>query len=317
MRRRDLIGILASTAILLSRSAPGQQPRRARVAWLTVAPHPFIAGFLKGMQELGWIEHETLDMDYAYADGRPERLTELAGALARGSSDVIVASGSDAVATASAMVKSIPIVGISSTMGSGGNLGRPTGNLTGIALLYDEIAAKWPELLVEVLPSAKSIGVFYDLSAANKDQVAGIQRVAAAVGRQLVLLPVRGADEIEPNLARAEGEAVPALIFVSSPVFTANAAHISELVGHARLPAVFESRVFVEKGGLMSYGPDLNETFRRLAYYVDRILKGSRPSDLPIEQPTKFELLINLKTAKALNLTIPQSILARADEVIE
>jgi putative tryptophan/tyrosine transport system substrate-binding protein len=317
MRRRELLVWLLGSAMVPPRSVLAQQVRRARIAWLTVAPHPFIQGFLKGMRELGWVESDTLDMDYAYADGRPEKLTELAAALAHEPIDVVVASGSDAVDAAGAAIKSIPIVAISSTVGSGGNLGRPKGNLTGIALLYDEIAAKWPELLAEILPSAERIGVFFDHSASNKVQVEAIQHVTTTEGRHLVLSPVTGIEDIEPGVDRAQRDGIPALIFVSSPIFTANAARIAELVERARLPAIFESRVFVEKGGLMSYGPDLNETFHRLAYYADRILKGSRPSDLPIERPTKFELLINLKTAKTLNLTIPQSILARADEVIE
>ena len=317
MRRRRFIALLAGTALVKARTASAQQARRARIAWLTVAPHPFIEGFLKGMRELGWVEGDTLDIDYAYADGRPEKLAALADALVHGSSDVVVASGSDAVAAARAAIKSTPIVGISSTMGSGGNLGHPSGNLTGIALLYDEIAAKWPEFLIEILPTANSIGVFFDHSAANKEQVDAIQHVMAAMGRNLVPLPVSAVEDIESGLRRAQADAVPALIFVSSPTFTANAARIVELIGRARLPSVFESRVFVEKGGFMSYGPDLNETFRRLAYYADRILKGSRPADLPIERPSKFELVINLKTAKALGITVPQSLLARADEVIE
>jgi len=191
MRRREFVAILAGTALVTARTTSAQQARRARIAWLTVAPHPFIEGFLKGMSELGWIEGNTLDIDYAYADGRPEKLAELADALARGSSDVVVASGSDAVAAARAAIKSIPIVGVSSTMGSGGNLGRPSGNLTGIALLYDEIAAKWPELLIEILPTANSIGVFFDHSASNKKQVDAIQYVMAAMGRHLVPLPAR------------------------------------------------------------------------------------------------------------------------------
>jgi putative tryptophan/tyrosine transport system substrate-binding protein len=313
--RREIIMLLGTAAAwpLTARA----QTKRARIGWFTVAPHPYIDGFRRGLRELGWIEGENLVIEDTYADGHPERLPGLAAVLARVPYDLIVASGSDAVEAARAATQSIPIVGISSTMGMGGSLARPDANLSGIALLFDEVAAKWPELLVEVAPRVQRIGVLFDPSPSALRQSEAVGTTTAKLGRTLLPMRIDNVDTIRDALERTRSEKLDGLIFISSPLFTANAARIVELVRPTGLPAIYEARVLAARGGLMSYGPDLNEAFRRAASYADRILKGAKPADLPIERPIRFELVINLKTAKALGLEVPPTLFARADEVIE
>jgi putative tryptophan/tyrosine transport system substrate-binding protein len=313
--RREIIMLLGTAAAwpLTARA----QTKRARIGWFTVAPHPYIDGFRRGLRELGWIEGENLVIEDTYADGHPERLPGLAAVLARVPYDLIVASGSDAVEAARAAIQSIPIVGISSTMGMGGSLARPDANLSGIALLFDEVAAKWPELLVEVAPRVQRIGVLFDPSPSALRQSEAVGTTTAKLGRTLLPMRIDNVDTIRDALERTRSEKLDGLIFISSPLFTANAARIVELVRPTGLPAIYEARVLAARGGLMSYGPDLNEAFRRAASYADRILKGAKPADLPIERPIRFELVINLKTAKALGLGVPPTLFARADEVIE
>jgi putative ABC transport system substrate-binding protein len=316
MKRRDFITLLGGAAASWPLAARAQA-KRARIGWFTVAPHPYIDGFRRGLRELGWIEGENVVIEDVYADGHPERLPGLAAVLARVPYDLIVASGSDAVEAARVAIQSTPIVGISSTLGIGGSLARSAGNLSGIALLFDEVAAKWPELLVEVAPRVQRMGVLFDPSPSAARQSDAVSTTTVRLGKTLLPLRIDNVDTIRGALERARDEKLDALIFISSPIFTANAARIVELVQGIGLPAIYEARVLVARGGLMSYGPNINEAFRRAASYADRILRGARPADLPIERPTRFELVINLKTAKALGLEVPSTLLARADEVIE
>jgi putative ABC transport system substrate-binding protein len=316
MKRREFIALLGGAAVawpLVARA----QAKRARIGWFTVAPHPYIDGFRRGLRELGWIEGEDLVIEPTYADGHPERLPGLAVVLARVPYDLVVASGSDAVEAARAAIQSIPIVGVSSTLGMGGSLARSDVNLTGIALLFDEVATKWPELLVEAVPRVQRMGVLFDPSPSAARQFEAVGTTTAKLGKTLLPLRIDNVDIIRDALERARSEKLDGLIFISTPIFTANAARIVELVQRTGLPAIYEARVLVERGGLMSYGPNINEAFRRAASYADRILKGAKPADLPIERPTKFELVINLNAAKALGLDVPALLQQRADEVIE
>jgi putative ABC transport system substrate-binding protein len=292
---------------------------RASVGWLTVAPHPGIESFREGMRVLGWLEGDTLVIEYAYAEGRPERLPDLAGALARSQLQLVVASGSDAVLAARSAIMMKPVVAVSSgtAIGGGGSLARPPGNFTGIALLFDQTAAKWVEALAELVRPSSRLGVIHDSSLSNKEQFETVRRTASALRHEAVPFGIENADGIAQAIASARREGLAGLIFVSSPIFTAEAAQVVELVRASGLPAVFESRWIVEKGGLMAYGPDFDAVFRRAASLTDRILKGVLPADLPIEQPTKFHFSLNRGTARALNLEIPTSLLLRADEVIE
>ena len=315
--RREFITLLGGAAAAWPLAARAQT-KRARIGWFTVAPHPYIEGFRRGLKELGWIEGENVVIEHTYADGHPERLPGLASVLARVPYDLVVVSGSDAVEAARAAIQSIPIVAISSTLGMGGSsLARSEGNLSGIALLFDEVANKWLELLVETVPVAQRIGVLFDPSPSDALQLRAIGATAEKLGKTLLPLRIDNVDMIRNALERARSEKLDGLVFLSSPIFTANAARVVELAQPIALPAIYEARVLAARGGLMSYGPDLNEAFRRAASYADRILKGAKPGDLPVERPTKFELVINLKTAKALGLEVPPTLLARADEVIE
>ena len=269
------------------------------------------------MGELGWSEGDNFEIEQQYADGHAERLIDLATALGHSRNDVVVASGSDAVDAAGNAIHSIPVVGVSATMGLGGSLARPEGNMTGIALLYDEIAAKWPELLLQITPHARRIGVIFDRSVSNQQQLQAVEMTAVRLGQKVLPLPIEDADAVLRTIDHVQTNATDALVFVSSPIFTANAAQITDHVRHLNLPAIYESRVLVKSGGLISYGPNLNEMFRRVAYYVDRIVKGTKPAELPIERPTQFELVVNARAAKQLGLDVPPMLLARADEVIE
>jgi ABC-type uncharacterized transport system substrate-binding protein len=313
--RREILGLLAGAVArpLVARA----QTKRSRIGWFTVALHPYIEAFRRGISEQGWIEGENLVIEHTYADGHPERLPGLAAVLARVPYDLIVVSGSDAVEAARAAVQSIPLVGVSSTLGMGGSLARSEGNLTGIALLFDEVANKWLELIVEVVPRVQRVGAIFDSSPNGAYQFSNIAATAERMGKLVLPLRIDNVDMIGTAVERARNERLDALIFVSSPIFTANAAKVVELVKAIGLPAIYEARLVAAQGGLMSYGPNLNEAFRRVAVYADRILKGAKPTDLPIERPTRFELVINLRTAKVLKIDVPTTLLAIADEVIE
>jgi putative ABC transport system substrate-binding protein len=183
-------------------------------------------------------------------------------------------------------------------------------------LLYDEVAAKWPELLIEIFPQAKRIGVIFDRSISSQKQLQAVEMTATRLGQKVLPIPIdEGA--LLRTVDRVQRDTTDGLIFVSSPIFTANAPQVTQRVRRLGLPAIYESRVLVMSGGLISYGPNLDEMFRRVAFYVDRILKGTKPTDIPIERPTRFELVVNVKTAKELGLDVPPALLARADEVIE
>jgi putative ABC transport system substrate-binding protein len=316
MRRRNFISLVGGAAAGWPFAARAQS-KPARIGWFTVAPHPYLNAFRRGLRESGWIEGENIVIEQTYADGHPERLPGLAAVLARVPYDLIAVSGSDAVEAARAAIQSFPIVGVSSTIGMGGSLARSQGNLTGIALLFDEVASKWLELLVEAVPGTRRVGAVFDASPSSAQQFSAVAASAEKLSKELLPLRIDNIDMVGDVLRRARSEKLDGLIFVSSPLFTANATRIVELVQPTGLPAIYEARVLAARGGLMSYGPDLNEAFRRAAAYADRILKGVRLADLPIERPTRFELAVNLKTAKALGLTVPDTLLARADDVIE
>jgi putative tryptophan/tyrosine transport system substrate-binding protein len=317
-QRRRLLAMLGGGAALVAMPKRARlQTRRATLGWLTVASHPFLEAFRLGMADLGWREGDAFVFNFAYGDGDPGRLPRLADALVQAPVDVIVASGADAVQAARSSTKSLPIIAVTSGDLVGSDFARPVGNVTGIRLRFDEVAVKWIELIAETAPRADPVGVVYDSGPSNQVQFATVQATAMGMGKSILPFKITAASDIAPALQRAQRDGVAALIFTSSPLFTANSALVADLVQRTRLPAIFESRVLVSRGGLMSFGADLRAVFRRLAYFADRILRGARPSELPIEQPTKFELAINLKTAKSLGLEIPRALLVRADEVID
>jgi len=288
----------------------------------TVSPRP-VEAFRQGLRGLGWVEGQNIVIEYRSAEGRYDRLPDLAADLVRLKVDIIAAAGTAATTAAKNATRAIPIVmiGVGDPVGLEliASLARPGGNVTGLTFSVGmETAGKGLELLKEALPKVRRVAVL--TNPANPGQPLALKNVKAAarsLGMQLQLLEARGPDEFDGTFAAMAKERVGALLVVSEAMFNIHRVRLADLAARNKLPSMHGFREDAEAGGLMSYGPDLANLFRRSATYVDKILKGAKPGDLPVEQPTKFELVINLKTAKALGLTIPASVLSRADQVIE
>ena len=284
------------------------------------APDPFVDAFRQGLRELGYTEGRTIHIEYRWAEGRDERLPGLAADLVRLGVDVIVAGGTQAL-TVKHHTTTIPIVMAVAVdpVGAGliTSIARPGGNVTGLAYLSEELPGKWMELLKETLPRISRVAVLWH-PATEGGQVRMSETAAASLGLRVHALQVQRSADLVAAFAEAQRRHADALIVLASPFFFAHRTRLGELAAKHRLPTMYHQQEYVVgSGGLMSYGPNLRDLFRRAATYVDKILKGAKPSDLPVEQPTKFEFVINLKTAKALGLTIPPAVLARADEVIQ
>ena len=278
-----------------------------------------VNAFLRGLREQGYVYGEHFVTEPRGGEGRPERLPELAAELVRLRVDVIVASGPTGAALKQA-TSTIPIVlaAVDDPVSQGivQSLGHPGGNFTGLSIQSTDTIGKRLELLKELVPGAASVAVLRDRASVLQWQAA--EAAARERGWKLLSIEVRDAGEIEQTFKAATGARAGAiLVFGASGIFLSHARRIAELAAISRLPAVYPLRPYVEAGGLISYGADGIEIWRRTAVFVDKILKGAKPADLPVEQPTKFELVINLKAAKALGLAIPQSLLLRADEVIQ
>jgi putative tryptophan/tyrosine transport system substrate-binding protein len=326
--RRAFIGSLA-IGLLAAPLAAGAQQRAAvaRIGWLSQgSPTDPATGsreaFRQGMRELGYVEGQNIVFEERWAEGKAERLPSLAAELVGRKVDVIVAGGTLAPLAAMRATKTIPIVlgaaGAPVETGLVSSLAKPGGNVTGLSNLSADLTAKRLQLLKEVVPGVTRVAVLWN--AANP-VAAVVMRETEAAARRLGLpvqsLEVRGPDDFEKALPAAMSGGAGALFVIDDPlVFTARL-RIGDFAVRNRLPMTAFYRPFAEAGGLMSFGANLADLFHRAAIYVDKILRGAKPGDLPIEQPTKFELVINLKTAKALGLTIPQSLLQRADQVIE
>jgi len=279
--------------------------------------------FVRGLRDVGWVEGSNIVIEQRSAEGRTDRLPDLAADLVRAKVDVILTGSTPAAVAARNATATIPIVmgtsGDPVRLGLVASLARPGGNVTGLA--YDEslqTVAKMLELLKETIPSARRVAVL-----SNPDNLAHlvatreVSSVARARGIQLQPLEARDARELDAAFAAMTRERPGAAMVITDAVFTRLRTELRDLAAKNRLPLVYGQRIYPEAGGLMSYGVDLRDSFRRAAAYVDKILKGARPAELPIEQPTKYELVINLKTAKALGLTIPQSVLLRTDQIID
>jgi putative tryptophan/tyrosine transport system substrate-binding protein len=317
-RRELLVGVAAAT--FWRRVAQAQKSKQVRVAWLTVAPHPFLRSFRQRLRELGWIEGDNLALEIRYPSAGAEQLPDIATALQASGVDVIMASGTVTALAVHRTVKTTPVVVVANDLvrlGVVKSLARPGGNITGLQIQSTDISVKWLEILTEAFPAATRVAVLLEPTAGGRMQLETLDEAARALKKTLLPLEVARAGDLDRAVERAKAEGAQAIVAVSSPVFSAEKVRIVILVARSGLPAMYEHRDFVEAGGLMSYGPNLNDVFRHAADYVDRILKGTKPADLPVEQPTKFELVINLKTANALGLSIPATLLARADEVIE
>ena len=322
MRRLRLLLVLC---FLVPWSAGAQPPGAVpRIGLLEIGSlagrAPLWEAFRQGMRERWYVEGQTVVFESRGADGSSERLAALAAELVRLKVDVIVASGSLAVQVARQATASIPIVMAASGdpvgLGLVASLARPGGNVTGVSTQLGELSAKRLELAREVVPEASRIAILGDAGTIGI-VVRETQAVAQALGVRLHAVSVRGPAELDGAFSTIARERPAVLIVSPSVMFFGEGRRLADLAVTHRLPTVHASREYAEAGGLIAYGSEIAESYRRAAGYVDRILKGARPGDLPIEQPTKFELVINLKTAKALGLTIPPSVLARADEVIE
>jgi len=323
--RRAFVGSLTGGLLAAPLAAEGQRAKAPRVGLLGLGPaeaSPFFEALRQGLSERGWVEGQNIAFEDRTRVGHSSRMPEVAAELVRLRVDVIVAWGTTTALAARKATGAIPIVtaaGWPVEMGLAASLARPGGNVTGLTTTSGrELIGKRIELLKEALPRLSRIAVlWYPESQTHPLSLREATAAARSLGLQVRPAEVRGPEDFEKAFASIAHERPEALTLLASNMFLAHRARIVDLAALHRLPATFSERSFVEAGGLMSYGPDQKAIFRQLATYVDRILKGAKPGDLPIEQPTKFELVINLKTAKALGLTIPPSLLLRADEVIQ
>ena len=282
----------------------------------------FVEAFRQGLRELGWVEGQNIAIEYRWAEERTERLPDLARSLVSLRVDLVVAATSPAIQAARQAGGTIPIVmAVTADPVATGfvvSLSRPGRNITGLSMMGGELVGKQLEILKEVVPKVSRVALLWNpATLANVAQLPHAQDAARASGVQLQSVKVADPEGIESAFATMTRERAGALIVLADAMLVANRSRIAALASKSRLPAMYMLTDHVKAGGLMAYGPDLAEMYRRSASYVDRILKGANPGDLPIEQPTKFEFVINLKTAKALGLTIPPSLLLRADQVIE
>ena len=326
--RRGFIGTLAGSLLAAPLAARAQPAGKVyRIGYLTagsVTANPrVLEAFRQGLRELGWVEGQNIVIEYRSAEGHLDRLPDLAAELVRLKVDVIAAAPTPAALAAKNATGVVPIVGVSLTepveLGLIAGLARPGGNVTGVSYSVGaDIFGKDLELLKEVVPRVRRVAVLSNPAGpAQPLTVSNIKQAAGPLGLQLLLVEARAPGDFDGAFATMTRERVGALFVVTDPMFIPHRSRIVGLATKSRLPSMFTQRADVEAGGLMSYGPNFPDMYRRAAIYVDKILKGAKPADLPVEQPTKFELVINLKTAKALGLTIPQSLLRRVDEVIQ
>jgi ABC-type uncharacterized transport system substrate-binding protein len=330
MTRRTLFVALAGGILVAPLAAEAQQAAKiAQLGYLgtdrAAIPH-LREAFRQGLRDLGYVEARNLVIEYRSAEGKPERFPALAAELVALKVDVIVASSTPAALAAKQATRTIPIVltgaGDPVTSGLVTSLARPGGNVTGLSVLSPELVGKRLELLTQAVPGVSHVAVLWQPGGGlgertEKDMLKGAEVAARALGVRLQFLEARGPDEFDKAFSEMTRARAGALTVLPSNMFTNERRRLVDLAAKNRLPAVYPWREGVDAGGLMAYGPDLADLFRRAATYVDKILKGAKPGDLPVEQPTKFELLINLKTAKTLGLTIPQTLLQRADQVIQ
>ena len=327
MNRREFITLLGGAAAwpLAAQAQQGERMRRIGVL-MSVADGPEgkarLGAFLEGLQQLGWTDGRNVRIDQRWGAGDAERARKYAAELVALGADVILASGDHSVVASRQATRTVPIVftTVADPVGTGyvESLARPGGNMTGFTLFEYSTSGKWLELLREIAPGVKRVGVMREAgTATGTGFFAAIQAAAQAPGVELSPIGVGDAGEIEGGIATFARSPNGGLIVTGSAQTAVHSNLIVTLAARHKLPAVYFARFVVAAGGLISYGPDFLDVHRRPAAYVDRILKGEKPADLPVQAPTKYELVINLKTAKALGLEIPSSVLARADEVIE
>ena len=327
MRRSFLAAAAAWPALAWAGAARAQAPAKVpRVGFLfSLLPSdaaPLVQAFRAGLRDLGWVEGKNISFEYRYTEGRLDRFSALAADLVRLKVDIIVASNAYATRAAQKATRAIPIVVAAGAdpvaLGLVESLARPGGNITGLSQMSVELGGKRLELLKEIVPKLSRVAVLWNPQGrVSRLTWKELQLSARQLGVQLHSLEVRSADDLDQAFEDATSARAGAIFTIANAVFGSNLKRVAGLLAKNRLPSTQPSSEFAEAGGLVTYGPDRDDMYRRAATFVDKILKGAKPADLPIEQPTKFELVINMKTAKALGITIPQSILLRADRVIE
>jgi putative ABC transport system substrate-binding protein len=325
MRRRELITLIGGAAVAWPLAARAQQTTKLPTVGFLGAGSPsgwshWTAAFLQRLHELGWVEGRTIAIEYRWAEGHSERYAEIAAEFVRLKVDVIVSVGSAALA-AKRVTSAIPIVFIvaADPLGDGmvASLARPGGNVTGLSTQAADVTGKRLEFLREAIPGLRRFAVLSEVgNIGNVLEQSQVQEAAKTLDLSAVILEMRSADDIAPAYEALKGRA-EALYVIPNPLANTNRVRINDLALSARMPTMHGFREYVETGGLMSYGPNTPDMFRRAGDYVDKILRGAKPADMPVEQPTKFELVINLKVAKALGVQLSPTLLARADEVIE
>jgi putative ABC transport system substrate-binding protein len=323
--RRRLVTLLGGAAAIWPLMAYAQQPGRVwRIGILGVGPPTpaMLSVFRDSLRERGYVEGQNLAIDVRRPQDSFERNPGIVTELVRNNVDVIVAWATPPVIAARRATSTIPIVmvAVSDPVGMGfvASLARPGGNVTGNSNVAPDLSAKLVGTFVQLVPGVSSVGVVVNLSNPGAvAQIAGTQEAIRALGLQYRVVNAGTPQEFEAAFARLSAEGVKGVVLLADPSVVEHAKKIAELAQQARLPTAFQRRENVEMGGLFSYGPNLNDQWRQAAFYVDRILRGEKPADLPVQLPTKFDLVVNLKTAKALGLTVPPSLLAIADEVIE
>ncbi|MGH6642085.1 MAG: ABC transporter substrate-binding protein [Bradyrhizobium sp.] len=327
MRRRDFIVLVAGGAALWSRPVHGQQPQKMpRIGVLLPGTPPSFSlrasAFLDGLREHGLVEGKTIAIEWKWGQDRVDTLSGLAAELVRSNVEVIVTGGTSAAKALKDATRTIPIVmaiiGDPIAAGLVSNLARPGGNLTGFSIVAPELGGKRLELLREIVPKVSAVAVLLNSrNPQSQIELKEMRTAADAMGLLLHPTEVSTEDGLEEAFAAASKAAVQALVVLTDPILFSQRKRIVELANRNRLPAMYFFQGFADEGGLMSYGPSDTDLFRRAAAYVDRILKGAKPADLPIEQPTKFDLFVNLKAANTLGISIPESFLLRADKVID
>ena len=327
-RRILLRAMLAGMALAPLRSFAQKAPKVWRIGFLAARSRPaslesdFYGAFPRGMRELGYVEGKNLVIEWRFADGKYERLPGLAAELVQMKVEVIVTAGTPPTQAAQRATSTIPIVTAAVTdpvaSGFAASLARPGGNITGLSLIWVDLIPKQLELLKTIKPTLSRVAVLANSSNSSHPAILkSLQTAAQQFGVKVLPVDARTMEDIERGFATMTRERAEAVIIVGDPYFIGQRRQIVELAVKNRIPSIFPFREDVAAGGLMSYGQNLNDFYRRAATYVDKILKGAKPGDLPIEQPTVFELIINRKTAKALGLTISNELLLRADKVIE
>src|SRR5262245_4828319 len=325
MRRREFVALLGGAAawsVAASAQTPANLPTVGFLVSGTRSSYDrWVDALVERLRELGWIDSRTLAIEYRWAVGRAERVSEIAAEFARLQVDVIVTSGTPQALAAKQATSVIPIVFVTAgdPVGAGlvASLARPGGNVTGLALQSTELTGKRLELLREVLPGLRRLALLGNPdNPSDALEMHQVKATASTLRLEVIIPDLKRSEDILPVFQALKGRA-DALYVIASPRTATNQVQIKALALAARMPTMHHTRDFIETGGLMSYGPNFHDHFRRAAGLVDKILRGTKPADIPVEQPTKFAFVANLKTAKALGLTIPPTLLARADEVIE